>query len=251
MQSGSHHSVLRSYRHPGATASRVLISTKDSFPQKELPMSQDYHKRELATALNPSDPKRSMPPISPEKHKCVLDVGCGMGQTLLAAELDYDIWAFGVDADRQAVMSGPTALQLPSNIHLFHAGGEVLPFEDETFDLVFSRISLPYMNIDKALSEIVRVLKPGGEVWFALHSASAVIVRSWTLVCQGKPRKALACAYVLANGILFNWFGVQVALRGHQETFQTYGGIRRAMIRAGLSCERIPSKGLLVQGKKV
>lgn len=213
-------------------------------------MSYEYHKRELATALNPSDPQHSMPPIS-RKHKCVLDVGCGMGQTLIAAELDYDILAFGVDVDREAIVSGRAQVELPSNVQLIHAGGEVLPFKDETFDLVFSRISLPYMNIDKALSEIVRVLTPGGEVWFALHDAKAVFRRCLKLARQGKPKKLLACAYVLLNGALFNWFGVQVSLRGMQETFQTYGGIKRAMNRAGLSCERIPSNNLLVQGKKL
>lgn len=50
-------------------------------------MSVEYHRSELAIALDPSNHARAMPPILPTKHKRILDVGCGMGQTLLAAQL--------------------------------------------------------------------------------------------------------------------------------------------------------------------
>jgi len=37
-----------------------------------------------------------------------------------------------------------------------------MPFADGSFDRVISAIALPYMNIQKALAEIHRILVPGG-----------------------------------------------------------------------------------------
>jgi predicted RNA methylase len=63
-----------------------------------------------------------MPPIFPTKHKRILDVGCGMGQTLFAAQLPSDIEAYGVDCDLEAIKAGRRLS--PQNIKLEYAGGE-------------------------------------------------------------------------------------------------------------------------------
>jgi len=48
--------------------------------------------------------------------------------------------------------------------------GEELPFEDESFDSVVSTFTLcSIQNIDKALKEIHRVLKPDGKFFFQEH----------------------------------------------------------------------------------
>ena len=46
----------------------------------------DYHSRELAIALDPTSDAHLMPDI-PNDARYVLDVGCGAGQTLIAADL--------------------------------------------------------------------------------------------------------------------------------------------------------------------
>jgi len=81
-----------------------------------------------------------------------------------------------VDCDIEAIEAGRRLA--PPNIGLVSARGEDLPFEDEYFDLVFSRVALPYMDINKALREISRVLKGGGDLWLALHPASMVFSRA-------------------------------------------------------------------------
>ncbi len=136
-------------------------------------MSAEYHQRELAIALDLSNPVRTMPPIVPTKHKRILDVGCGMGQSLLAAQLPSDVEANGVDCDIGAIEAGRRLAA--ANIKLVCARGENLPFEDDYFDLVFSRVALPYMDINKALRKISRVLKGGGDLWLTLHTASMVL----------------------------------------------------------------------------
>ncbi|PYU30008.1 MAG: hypothetical protein DMG31_15100 [Acidobacteria bacterium] len=99
-----------------------------------------------------------------------------MGQSLLAAQLPSDVQGYGVDCDIEAIEAGRRLA--PPNIGLVSARGEDLPFEDEYFDLVFSRVALPYMDINKALREISRVLKGGGDLWLALHPASMVFSRA-------------------------------------------------------------------------
>src|SRR5271168_1290195 len=119
-------------------------------------MSVEYHQSELTVAADPLNPARAMPPIL-QTHKRILDVGCGMGQSLIAAKLSNDVEAYGIDADREAIDAGRRLA--PPNIKLLCAGAEHLPFENEYFDLVFSRVALPYMEIDKAIREISRVLR--------------------------------------------------------------------------------------------
>jgi SAM-dependent methyltransferase len=211
-------------------------------------MPIEYHQSELAIALDPSNPARAMPPILP-RHKRILDVGCGMGQSLLAAQLPSDVEAYGVDCDIEAIEEG--CRLAPPNIKLACAGGEKLPFEDKYFDLVFSRVALHFMEIDKALREISRVLKDGGDVWLALHPASKVFARAKRSVWRGNLKDVLYCSYVLLNGALFNCFGIQISFLGRQETFLTVGGIVRAMKRAGLTCLPVqPSTHFIVQGQK-
>jgi SAM-dependent methyltransferase len=211
-------------------------------------MSIEYHHRELAIALDSSDPARAMPPILP-KYKRILDVGCGMGQSLLAAHLPSDVEAYGVDCDMEAIEAGRRIA--PPNIKLTCARGEELPFGGGYFDLVFSRVALPYMKINKALQEFSRVLKDGGDVWLALHPASMFFSRAKRAARRGNPKDVLFCSYVLLNGALFNCFGIQISFLGRQETFQTPGGIARAMKRVGLTCLPMQtSTHFIVRGQK-
>lgn len=213
-------------------------------------MSVEYHQRELQIALDPSNPARAMPSIIPAKHKRILDVGCGMGQSLLAARLPMDIEAYGVDCDMEAIEAGRRLVS--PNIKLLCAEGEKLPFPHEFFDLVFSRVAFPYMDISKALREVSRVLTPGGDLWLSLHPASSVFSRIRHSARTGNLKDVVFSGYILLNGLLFNYFGHQIRFFGRQETFQTVGGIARAMNRAGLACLPVqPSGHFVMEGQKL
>jgi hypothetical protein len=107
------------------------------------------------------------------------------------------------------------------------------------------------MDINKALREISRVLKGGGDLWLTLHPGSMVFSRAKRAARSGDLKDIVLCSHVLLNGVLFKFFGIQISFLGRQETFQTVGGIMRAMKRAGLTClPAQPSTHFIVHGQK-
>ena len=90
----------------------------------------------------------------------VLDVGCGPGATVEHLRARHRLAAFGLDASELLLQSGKGRnMALP----LVQAQGECLPVRDESLDAVLAECSLSLvMNIDQALAEFRRALKPGG-----------------------------------------------------------------------------------------
>ncbi|MCB1588798.1 MAG: class I SAM-dependent methyltransferase [Xanthomonadales bacterium] len=68
----------------------------------------------------------------------------------------------------------------------FHPGvaTEKLPFDDASFDAVTGHYALEYSDVPVALAEIHRVLKPGGDAQFIVHSDDSALVRSARLSMQ-------------------------------------------------------------------
>ena len=94
-------------------------------------------------------------------------------------------------------------------------------------------VALPYMNIQKTLAEIHRILVPGGDLSLSLHLPSFTIAE---LLHNAIPRPVptLFRLYVMSNGLLFHYTGRNVGfLKGRPESFQTERGMRIALGRAG------------------
>jgi len=92
----------------------------------------------------------------------VLDVGCGTGAMIsLFSELMPDTEFVGVDNSKH-ILATAQNLNLP-NATFVEGEATKLPFEDNTFDLVYIRLVLmhnPYP--EHIISEMKRVCKPGG-----------------------------------------------------------------------------------------
>jgi len=192
----------------------------------------DYHLEELHIATSPGHVQHIMPPVQ-SSDRTILDVGCGAGQTLIATAFEPGTTVVGVDCDKSALQLGR---QLDDTICFVCAKGENLPFETERFDFVFSRVALPYMQLNDTLSEIRRVLKTGGRVWFVLHPYSMVLREMRDALSQFKIKRAIVCLYVIGNGIVLNSVGKQFQLpfkRHYHESFQTAGGIKKLLQKAG------------------
>ena len=103
--------------------------------------------------------------------RTVLEIGCGVGiDTARFARAGADITA--IDLTEAAVSLANQLLELeglPGEAVV--ANAEQLPFPDGRFDLVYSWGVLHHTpNIDQAMAEVHRVLKPGGQVRMMLYS---------------------------------------------------------------------------------
>ena len=191
-----------------------------------------YHLDELEIQRDPNDPRRLLPTFAPAIAS-VLDVGCGIGQTLIASELGDDILACGVDVDETALRHGAS---LTPRVRFVRASSERLPFADASFEMVFSRAALPWMHIPTALGEISRVTKPGGHVWFSLVDADVAWHELGAAIARKSPKQIAFRAYALLNGALFHLTGAQFRYplkRSRCESFHTASGMLRAMRRVG------------------
>lgn len=94
----------------------------------------------------------------------VLDVGCGSGwATRLLADYANRGRVTGIDISDGMLRVAREASTSHPNVDFEVASAERLPFADDEFTHAFSMESLYYYeNIPKALSEIHRVLRPGG-----------------------------------------------------------------------------------------
>jgi SAM-dependent methyltransferase len=132
------------------------------------------------------------------RGKSVLEVGFGAGTDFIQW-LRAGARASGIDLTQQALdhlqnrikvyeLSPPEFLQV--------ADAENLPFESNSFDLGYSFGVLHHSpNTLRAISELVRVVRPGGEIKIMLYNRHSI----WTInrwikfaLLQGRPWKSLS-----------------------------------------------------------
>lgn len=194
-------------------------------------MRSSYHIQELKIALLDQD-RGDSPLVETGAFRRVLDIGCGAGQTLIALGC-REANCVGVDVDLEGLQLGKT---LARNIGFVCASGEKLPFGVAQFDFVISRVALPYMNIPKVLTEISRVLEPGGKVWLLLHTWETTKNRLRADLKELRWKDAIYCVYIVLNSLTLLFFGFQWSFplnRSRCESFQTNRSISQALSKRG------------------
>ncbi len=140
---------------------------------------EDLRKKGVQTARYPYDKiisfvMRYHPKDRERKDIRILEVGCGAGNNLWALALEgFNV--YGIDGSQ-------TAIEMAKGIfERFGVRGDLrvgdftesLPYEDESFDLVFDRGSITCVDYEEAkrvIKEVYRVLKRGGYFFFNPYS---------------------------------------------------------------------------------
>ena len=89
----------------------------------------------------------------------LLDVGCGRGE-FLSGFIDQGMAGFAVDQSNLVENLCPSAKFRAADL-----ANQAIPFEDNFFDFVYSKSVIEHFYFpEKLISEIYRVLKPGGRI---------------------------------------------------------------------------------------
>lgn len=102
---------------------------------------------------------------SPAPDMTVLDVGCGAGHTAFAfAPHVLEVTGIDLSPGMRAVATQLAAARGIVNVRFQEASATELPFADSQFDIVTCRyVAHHFPTLTPALTEILRVLKPGGQ----------------------------------------------------------------------------------------
>lgn len=93
----------------------------------------------------------------------VLDIGCGNGSFLNQLSKYFDA-AIGIDASKGQIEQAQKTKATNPKLQFQQVLGPALPFPDNSFDVVMSTLAFRYLDWDPIMSEILRVLKPGGKI---------------------------------------------------------------------------------------
>ena len=112
--------------------------------------------------------KRAVRLLTKHQPQLILDIATGTGDFAIEALSLKPKKIIGVDISEGMLSVGREKLikkNLTDKIELISGDSEVLPFEDNFFDAVIVSFGVRnFENLEKGLSDMLRVLKPGGKV---------------------------------------------------------------------------------------
>ncbi len=131
-------------------------------------------------------------------NKQVLEVGFGAGTDFIQW-LRAGARVTGIDLTPEALDNLSHRIEaygLPTPEKIMVADAEQLPFESNSFDLGYSFGVLHHSpNTEQAIAELVRVVRPGGEIKVMLYNRHSIcVVNQWIKsgLLKGKPFQSLS-----------------------------------------------------------
>jgi len=192
--------------------------------------SIEYHLKELEIAFDKNDARNILPNVL-DSDEVILDIGCGIGQSFIALGCT-DRVCIGIDTDEDAIRYGIE--RYGSKIQFILSDAGQIPLSSNTFNLVYSRVSLLYTNIPKVLKEIRRVLRKDGRVWMTLHTKDIAAEDLENALRSRNIKRLIRAIYILTNGYLLKYFGIVVPFqKGRYESWQSVSAMKTLLIRSG------------------
>lgn len=117
----------------------------------------------------------------------MLDIGCGGGATIKRLlKHSKGSKVYGIDISRESVAKSKKncADMLDKQVFISQGSAEMLPYDNEKFDLVTAVETIYFWpNLSNCFKEVYRVLKPGGQFAIIVEAANKDSV--WTNVVEG------------------------------------------------------------------
>jgi ubiquinone/menaquinone biosynthesis C-methylase UbiE len=115
-------------------------------------------------------------PFIPMKSSFI-DVGCGAGYSLMKAKIELNCDIKGIDPEPGAHGVGRYTSDDWKNLPIIKGSAENLPFENDSFDVVYSSHVLEHVKSEEqTLDEMKRVLKPGGVLIIGMPTATMSMI---------------------------------------------------------------------------
>ncbi|MCW2791278.1 MAG: class SAM-dependent methyltransferase [Nocardioides sp.] len=168
----------------------------------------------------PSYPREAAAWLAGAEPVTVLELGCGTGKlTAELVALGHDVHATDPDPAMLAILER----RLP-DVRRSEASAEEIPLADRSVDVVVCAQAFHWFDLDRALPEIARVLKPGGRlalVWNQRDERIPWVRRLGTLI--GTQDQLREPADPLVESALFGFV--------EQETFRFWQTVDRRSIQ--------------------
>jgi cyclopropane fatty-acyl-phospholipid synthase-like methyltransferase len=203
--------VLRGRRTGAGTGAYFDLVTDDT----RLFYGDNFHfgyfptgEETLAQAHNAhTDLVASLAQLSPGQH--VLDIGCGIGAPAVRMARNHGCHVTGINISREQIRQGTQMIEqegMSEQVAIQFGDARSLPFADGSFDAIVcvevaGDICVTEQDKHTLVSEMLRVLRPGGLVGFsdlALHTAPS----------KQERRVLRAVFYDNGEGLVSDWAGI-------------------------------------------
>ena len=129
----------------------------------------DFLNRFLSAGIDIRWRKKALKQLAEKKPQTILDVATGTADlAIMASNILKPVKITGIDISNGMLNIGRekiTALNLQNTIELLNGDSEAISFPDNSFDAVMVAFGVRnFQDLQKGLSEIRRVLKPGGKL---------------------------------------------------------------------------------------
>jgi 2-polyprenyl-3-methyl-5-hydroxy-6-metoxy-1,4-benzoquinol methylase len=134
--------------------------------------------------------------------KKVLEIGCGSGIDSMEFARNGALVTATDITDRAIMLTRALAKELGLPVEVMQAPADNLPFENETFDVVYCYGVLHHIpDADRATAEIHRVLKPGGTVMVMLYHKNSLLY-AYSIIYLHGIRERWLLGSLLGNTLL-------------------------------------------------